>query len=269
MFLENQELNLCYETRRVPLRYRHMSFRIGTAGWSIASQYAGLFPSEGFGLERYAARLSCVEINSSFYRSHRPSTWSRWGAIVPKDFRFAVKVPRTITHERGLVDSGDLIARLLDETSGLGEKLAVLLVQLPPKLVYRPEVAESFFHELTAATSARVVCEPRHPSWFDAAPDTLLARLKVARVAADPARVAPAALPGGWRGFSYWRLHGSPEIYRTPYGVERLDHYATLLAHETSAIEPPWCIFDNTASLAALGDALLLDERLAESAVRD
>ncbi len=198
-----------------------MRARIGTAGWSIASHHAEQFPREGMGLERYAARFSCVEVNSSFYRPHRPATWSRWGALVPRDFRFAVKIPRTITHERRLRDCSALIARLLDETSGLGEKLAVLLVQLPPSLGYQPRVAEDFFQGLIAAAPARIVCEPRHPSWFEAAPDELFAGLGVARVAADPASVPAATMPGGWRSLSYWRLHGSPDIYRSPYEAER------------------------------------------------
>ncbi|EQB00017.1 DUF72 domain-containing protein [Sphingobium baderi] len=239
-----------------------MSFRIGTAGWSIASHHAERFPGQGFVLERYAERFSCVEVNSCFYRPHRPTTWTRWASIVPPGFRFAVKMPRTITHERKLRDCGSLVARLLDETSGLGEKLAVLLVQLPPSLSYQSGVAEDFFLELTAATPARIVCEPRHASWFETAPGHLLARLEIARVAADPARVPAAAVPGGWRGLSYWRLHGSPVIYRSPYSAEQLDHYAALLAREHAAAEPPWCIFDNTAAAAATGDALALCERL-------
>src|SRR5690606_7037882 len=132
--------------------------------------------------------------------------------------------------ERKLRDCGSLVARLLDETSGLGEKLAILLVQLPPSPSYQSGVAEDSFLELTAATPARIVCEPRHASWFDTAPDHLLARFEIARVAADPARVPAAAVPGGWRGLSYWRLHGSPVIYRSPYSAEQLDHYAALLA---------------------------------------
>lgn len=240
-----------------------MSFRVGTAGWSIASQYADRFPREGPALERYAARFSCVEVNSSFYRAHRPATWSRWGATVPDDFRFAVKLPRAITHHRGLVNCSELIAQLLDQTSGLGTKLAILLVQLPPKLAYRPEVADAFFRELAAATPARIVCEPRHPSWFEAEPDRLLQALKVARVAADPAPVPAAATPGGWRGLSYWRLHGSPVIYRSPYGAGRLDRYAEQIASEDRQAAPAWCIFDNTAAMAALADAFGMAARLA------
>ncbi len=239
-----------------------MRARIGTAGWSMASHRAEQFPREGMGLERCAARFSCVEVNSSFYRPHRPATWSRWGALVPRDFRFAVKIPRTITHERRLRDCSALIARLLDETSGLGEKLAVLLVQLPPSLGYQPRVAEDFFQGLIAAAPARIVCEPRHPSWFEAAPDELFAGLGVARVAADPASVPAATMPGGWRSLSYWRLHGSPDIYRSPYEAERLDAYAALITRASAEPEPPWCIFDNTASFAATGDALALGKRL-------
>ncbi|MGV7122912.1 DUF72 domain-containing protein [Sphingopyxis sp. 550A] len=235
-----------------------MTWRIGTAGWSIASQYAGRFPDTGMALERYVHHFSCVEINSSFYRSHRPTTWTRWAEIVPADFRFAAKVPRTITHERRLRDCGDLIARFVEETAGLGSKLGVLLVQLPPNLALDVKAAESFFAELGAATSARVVCEPRHPSWFEAYPERLLADLKVARVAADPARVPAARLPGGWRGLSYWRLHGSPIMYRSPYGAERVAGYAALIAREHKGAEPPWCIFDNTAAMAAMGDAFEL-----------
>jgi len=240
---------------------RNMPARIGTAGWSIAARYADGFPHEGFALERYAARLSCVEVNSSFYRSHRPETWSRWGAIVPHDFRFSVKVPRTITHERALVDCGDPIAKLLDETAGLGDKLGVLLVQMPPKLVFDSAIAGTFLHQLTAATAARVVCEPRHASWFADEADDLLASLRIARVAADPARVPAAAMPGGWRGFSYWRLHGSPVVYHSPYGADRLKSYGAQLAQAESAA-PAWYIFDNTASFAALGDALALGDML-------
>lgn len=235
-----------------------MTWRIGTAGWSISSHLADRFPDKGFALERYAQRFSCVEVNSSFYRSHRSSTWTRWAAIVPDMFRFAVKVPRTITHEHGLRDCNELISRLVEETAGLGEKLGVLLVQLPPRLAFEAHVAEEFFAALARATPARIACEPRHPSWFEAGSDLLLADWKVARVAADPARIPAGALPGGWRGLSYWRLHGSPQMYRSPYGATRLRAYAAQINRENEGPAAPWCIFDNTAGIAAISDAFEL-----------
>ena len=78
---------------------------IGTAGWSLPGAHFGLFPRDGSHLERYATRFSCVEINSSFYRPHRQETYARWAASVPENFRFAVKMPRTITHHARLLPS--------------------------------------------------------------------------------------------------------------------------------------------------------------------
>jgi uncharacterized protein YecE (DUF72 family) len=234
---------------------------IGTAGWSVHSSQAAAFRSEGSALERYASRFSAVEINSSFHRAHRPATWAKWAALVPAAFRFSVKVPKAITHVQRLADCTLLLREFLDGARELGPKLAVLLVQLPPKLAFDAAVAAPFFKAAEVLTSARLVCEPRHPSWFEADADAFLRDAQVARVAADPSPVPAAAEPGGWRGMSYWRLHGSPAIYRSAYGPERLADYAHALAADAGKGET-WCIFDNTASSAAVSDALLLDAML-------
>jgi len=239
-----------------------MTSIIGTAGWSIPREQAGLFPAEGTSLERYTARFRGAEINSSFHRSHRASTWQRWAESVDDDFRFSAKLPKTVTHQKKLVECADLVSTFLDEVAPLGEKLSVLLVQLPPKLAFEAGVAEAFFADLRARSGKLIACEPRHPSWFEAEADALLAGLEVARVAADPAVVPAAATPGGWRGLDYWRLHGSPVMYRSAYGAERLEVYAQAMAEARTAERPAWCMFDNTASSAATADALWLAERL-------
>jgi uncharacterized protein YecE (DUF72 family) len=232
--------------------------RIGTAGWTIPRHVASEFPSDGTSLERYAARFSCAEINSSFHRPHRQSTWQRWRDSVPAGFRFSAKLPKTITHQQRLADSSDLVAAFLGEVAHLGDRLAVLLVQLPPSLVFDRAVAAAFFADLGNRTPARLACEPRHPSWFEHEADALLGHHQIARVAADPARVAAAAVPGGWPGLRYWRLHGSPEIYRSSY-AGRLGPYADQI-EEAARSADCWCIFDNTASSAATSDALALAE---------
>lgn len=229
---------------------------IGTAGWSIPRAVADQFPAEGTALERYAARFPVTEMNSSFHRSHRISTWERWRDSVPADFRFSAKLPKTITHQQKLADCGALLDTFLSETGGLGPKLGVLLVQLPPSLAYDADLAGSFFETLKARTAVAIACEPRHPSWFTLQADEQLRGLQVTRVAADPARCEGADQPGGWRGLSYWRLHGSPVMYRSSY-ADRLDGYADALDAEAAQRET-WCIFDNTASSAAAGDALAL-----------
>lgn len=235
--------------------------RIGTAGWSIAARAADLFPAEGSGLERYSARFGCAEINSSFHRSHRPETWRRWAESVPGDFRFSAKLPREITHVRRLADCSAPLAAALSEMEGLGDRLEVLLVQLPPSLAFDSAVAASFLAGLRGRWDRHIACEPRHPSWFDGEAEALLTGLRVARVAADPARVAEAARPGGWPGLAYYRLHGSPVPYRSSYDDGRLETYANRIA---AAAGPVWCIFDNTASSAATGDALKLQRLLAD-----
>lgn len=243
-----------------------MSAIVGTAGWSLPTSDAARFAAEGSALERYASRFAGVEINSSFHRPHRRSTWERWAATVPPGFRFSAKLPKAITHVRKLVECGEALAGFAAETAGLGEKLAVLLVQLPPSLAFDETVADPFFAQLGRMTNAAVVCEPRHPSWFEPAADDLLDQWRVARAGADPARVPAAASPGGWPGLRYLRLHGSPQIYRSSYDDERLEGYARLLRDAHDA--PAWCIFDNTAGSAATGNALALTERLSLSTAR-
>jgi uncharacterized protein YecE (DUF72 family) len=235
---------------------------IGTAGWSIAAPARDSFPAEGTALERYAARFDGVEINSSFHRPHRRSTWERWAASVPSGFRFAVKLPKTISHKAKLVDCAPLLGPFLDEVEGLGDKLAILLLQLPPSFAFDAPLVEAFLDSLQPPIGARLVCEPRHPSWFEQPADAFLASREVARVAADPAPVPAAALPGGWRGLGYWRLHGSPSMYRSSYECDRLEHYSGLIRAELASGRETWCMFDNTAGSAATGNALSLMRRL-------
>jgi uncharacterized protein YecE (DUF72 family) len=232
--------------------------RIGTAGWSVPSRYAAEIPPGGSHLERYALRLDAVEINSSFYRPHQRKTYERWTRSTPAGFQFAVKVPKAMTHERRLVDCGALLDRFVAEVTGLGDKLGVLLVQLPPKSAFEARVADQFFRDLRTRIDTPVACEPRHASWFAPEMDGWLAERRIARVAADPAPVTGAGDPGGWNGLRYYRWHGSPRIYFSDYDAAALASLKRRLDEARARGVPTWCIFDNTASGAALGNALTL-----------
>jgi uncharacterized protein YecE (DUF72 family) len=237
--------------------------RIGTAGWPIPAACRHLFPGDGPLLERYATRFNAVEINTSFYRPHRQSTYRKWAAMVPPDFSFAVKLPREITHVRRLSDCAEFVTRFVDEVAGLGPKLGAVLVQLPPSLIYEPRDAERLFDRLTSAVAAAIVCEPRHPSWFSGTAEALMTARRVARVAADPAPVAGAGAPGGWGRAVYIRLHGSPRIYHSKYDPEALELIAARITHDRVKAQAVWCIFDNTADFAATENALSLSKLLA------
>jgi uncharacterized protein YecE (DUF72 family) len=234
------------------------AIHIGTAGWTIPRAVSQAFPQEGTGLQRYAARFDVVEINSTFYRPHRASTFERWAQTTPESFRFALKAPRAVTHEAKLAGGEAELDRFLTDGRLLGAKFAVVLVQLPPSLAFDAAVAGAFLTRLRdLAPELKLACEPRHASWFEPEPDDLLARLHIARVAADPARHPKAAEPGGWRGFAYHRLHGSPRMYYSSYADGRLEVLADRLR---AGPAEAWCIFDNTTSGAAAADALRLDE---------
>jgi uncharacterized protein YecE (DUF72 family) len=235
---------------------------IGCAGWNLARSDVTEETGEGTQLQRYASIFRAVEINSSFHRSHRRATYERWAASVPDSFRFSVKIPKTITHEKRLVDTDALLQQFLGEASGLDRKLGCLLVQLPPSLEYDKSVVEEFFASLRTGYEGTVVLEPRHKSWFAPEPNRLLQRLGVTRVAADPAVVPPAGEPGGSPGKVYFRLHGSPQVYYSSYTSAYLDGLAFRLRAYARAGASVWCIFDNTIKGYATSNALHLMRKI-------
>jgi uncharacterized protein YecE (DUF72 family) len=138
-----------------------------------------------------------------------------------------------------------------------------VLFQLPPSLNFDDEPATRFFGAWRGWFSGATVCEPRHESWFGADADRCLSRNLIARAAVDPALCAHAAEPGGYVTTPYFRLHGSPDIYRSAYGAERLDVWLDALAAAPAA----WCILDNTQFGAAAKDALILTGLAADAGV--
>lgn len=232
--------------------------RIGTAGWSVPSRYSGAVAAGGSHLERYARHLNAAEINSSFHRPHQRKTYERWARCTPADFRFAVKMPKTMTHAARLADCGALLDGFLAEATGLGDKLGALLVQLPPKFAFDAAVTDRFLGDLRARIDTPVAFEPRHASWFTSDVDDWLAQRRVARAATDPASIAGADRPGGWRSLAYYRWHGSPRVYFSDYDAAALAALRHSLDKSRKAGAATWCMFDNTASGAALGNALAL-----------
>ncbi len=126
----------------------------------------------------------------------------------------------------------------------------------PPSLSFETGTSDEFLRELRSRVVGGIVCEPRHRSWFAPEIDSLLDDLRIARVAADPAPAPRAGEAGGWRGLSYYRLHGSPRIYYSPYSEQALTATAERLVNDAAAGSESWCIFDNTAAFAATPDAL-------------
>lgn len=233
--------------------------RIGCAGWSISRDAAPQFGGAGSHLQRYATVLNAVEINSSFYRPHQPQTYQRWAESVPEDFRFSVKLPRSITHERRLADSSDLLEAFAAQAGALGSKLGCVLVQLPPSLALDIAAAERLWQQLRQRFDCMLACEARHGSWFTEQASALLVRHQVTRVIADP----PAGKPGAFAPTTeqfYIRLHGSPRIYASLYSEAQLQQVADFMAGKHG-----WCVFDNTMNGQQTLQALDLRQRLAST----
>ncbi len=236
---------------------------VGCAGWSLPRAAWPEFPAAGTHLQRYAARFNAVEINSSFYRPHQPATYARWANSVPGTFRFSVKLPQTITHERRLRGCAALLDDFLAQVAGLGERLGCLLVQLPPSLAFEADTVVDFLRLLRERHAGPVALEPRHASWFTAPVDALLDAWRVGRVLADPVVHEAGRVAGGFAGLLYARLHGSPRMYYSAYERGALD---ALTVRLEAAARPDgtnvWCVFDNTAEGAAVVDALYTTQGL-------
>ena len=206
-----------------------MRLSVGTSGFSYAEWkgpfYPADLPASGM-LGYYAERLPAVEINNTFYRLPRRSVLEGWAAQVPEGFRFAIKASQRITHLKRLKDVADETRYLLDVTQALGERLGVLLFQLPPNLKLDPERFERFLELLPAGT--RAAFEFRHPSWVD---PRVLDRLRERACAwvvteAEEGAAPDCLITAPW---TYLRLR------RPAYSREELAAWATrLLARDLS-----------------------------------
>lgn len=240
--------------------------RIGTAGWSLPKEWQDRFPEGDSHLERYSRTLSAIELNRTFKKTPRDSTFERWAATVPEVFRFSIKAPRTVTHDHRLVNVRGHLEEFLASTAHLGDRHGPLLIQLPPSLEFDPEGVEAFISDLRELREGPDVLEARHESWFGEEADALLADGRIGRVAADPPRAEADGTPGGFEGLAYFRLHGSPETYFSAYRDDGLEEWARRVEAAAARAEETWCIFDNTAAGEGTGDALAMKELVGSAA---
>jgi uncharacterized protein YecE (DUF72 family) len=256
-------VNLLIGEARAPSDLRRVY--VGTAGWSLSLALAPrAHPGQG-GLSRYAAYFNAVEVNSTFYRLPRAQTIERWRDGTPPGFRFTVKVPRSITHEARLVDVEQDIAELGERVARFERKLGALLIQLPASFEFDAGLVDRFISLLAGRTTAPLVFEPRHPSWFAEDATRLLVERDVARAAADPACCPAAALPLPASRVVYFRWHGSPRMYFSAYLPEALAELgaSVLAARQSGGVRrDAYCFLDNTALGAAAVNALSLKAEL-------
>lgn len=213
--------------------------RIGTAGWAIPKDFTQAQTAQ---LTVYSHLLSACEINSTFYRDPMLSTLVKWNQITSDDFLFSLKLNQNFTHLSGLNPDLKELRRTLRLYQALGNKWGALLLQFPPKAEFHQKKMERFYRILREEKeNLPIVIEPRNLSWLEDDSIALLKKYKISKVIADPERCPGESF--NFSGIRYYRLHGSPVIYRSSYSKKFLNDLAQKIEGKKS-----WSIFDNTAN---------------------
>ncbi|MCI4341600.1 MAG: DUF72 domain-containing protein [Thermoplasmata archaeon] len=201
------------------------TIRIGTSGWDYPEWVGPVYPPRGNldKLRFYTGLFPIVEVNSTFYRLPPTSYAASWVRRTPSGFRFALKFPQTITHERRLVGADTELRQFLEFLRPLQEshRLAAALLQLPPSLPFEPATVRGFYEQLPPEIPVAV--EFREPSWLSPESFALLREFHLAHVVVDephlPVRLERTA------SFSYLRFHGhgQPVWYDYRYSDAELE----------------------------------------------
>jgi uncharacterized protein YecE (DUF72 family) len=234
-----------------------VSVLIGTSGWQYRDWRGRFYPQklpQRLWLEHYAEHFATVESNNAFYRLPERTTFAAWQARTPADFRWAVKVSRYLTHIKRLREPEEPVGRLMERAAGLGEKLDVLLLQLPPTLQADVELLRECLGRFPSGT--RVAVEPRHDSWWTDEVRALLERYGAALCWADRDERSVAPL---WRttDWSYLRLHAGAADPWPRYRPETLQLWADRLADTWGPEEDVLVYFNNDPGGAAVIDAVV------------
>ena len=198
-----------------------MNVLVGTSGYSYKEWKGRFYPQdlkEAGMLRFYAERFRTVEINNSFYRMPSPELVARWEGEVPAGFRFVLKAPRRITHEKRLLDVADTVQRFLDVASRLGAKQGPLLFQLPP--YFKKDTARLRDFLALVPGPARAAFEFRDPSWEDEEVAETLRAAGAALCLADTDEGPAAPVLVSTADWGYLRLR------RTDYDDEALRAWA-------------------------------------------
>lgn len=236
--------------------------RIGTSGWHYKSWSGPFYPSDlkpkDF-LSFYVEHFNTAEINNSFYRLPTEKAVAAWRDGVPRDFLFAWKVSRFITHLKRLKDVEDSIDLVFGRMAGLGSTFGPVLFQFPPTFRAEPENLDRLVRSLKhVPPRRRCAFEFRHPSWYENSVLDLLRDHNAALCISDH-----EAAPAPWvatADFVYVRAHGSEGRYAGRYSPATLSSWTKKLDRWRGEHRDIYVYFDNDMKSAAPKDARKLTE---------
>lgn len=257
---------------------------IGTSGFTYEHWREIFYPRDlpqAKWLEFYSQHFSTVEINASFYHQMSRKIYEGWAKRTPDNFIFTVKGSRFITHIKRLKDCREPVERFLESVSGLGEKLGVILWQLPPRWVFDKLRLEEFLKLISPkevrpprrsdlTRNIRHAFEFRDSSWLNEQVYTLLKKHNCALVIQDSpswptaevitADFTPHHFYQNGAGFTYLRFHGNQSLYGSCYNKEELREWAEKIKKWQKNGLDVYAYFNNDAQGYAVRNAKELKE---------
>jgi uncharacterized protein YecE (DUF72 family) len=237
--------------------------RIGTSGW-VYEHWRGVFyprdlPQEDW-LPFFADHFATVEINNTFYHLPQEETVRNWATLAPKDFLFAVKASRYITHVKNLLDPEKPVATFMDRAGMLGDKLGPILFQLPPHWNVNPERLADFIAVLPGAH--RYAFEFRDASWYT---DEVFQILQENDCAFCIHNHHDAPSPNRLTAdYTYIRFHGPGGSYEGGYRPDVLREWAArMVGWDEDGIDV-YCYFNNDPQGHAIKNASELEDMVAD-----
>ena len=233
--------------------------RIGTSGWHYNHWRGPFYPPECSSsefLKFYVQRFDTVELNNSFYHLPSEEAFAQWKKATPKDFVFAVKASRFITHMKKLKDPEAAFEKFHTRVAGLGRKLGPILFQLPPSWHSDPARLNEFL--IALPSRRRYAFELRDPTWFNPEVDAVLRKHGAAFCIYDfDRRQSPRTVTAG---FVYVRLHGPEGKYAGSYSSDALTEWGRCISAWERSGKDVYCYFDTDQAAYAVKDALRMKE---------
>jgi uncharacterized protein YecE (DUF72 family) len=199
----------------------------------------------------YAEHFNALELNNTFYRFPEPESLHKWYDEAPAGFRFAVKAPREITHDKSFVDTDFVLQEFYAVLqNGLKEKLGPVLFQLPPSFDFSHERLELLIRQMDK-TFINVI-EFRNISWWR---EEVIETLRTNEIT-----FCSVSYPGLIDNvivntpYPYYRFHGVPKLHNSPYTYEFMNNVAAAIS-TVKEVKSGYLFFNNTMSGAALDNA--------------
>jgi uncharacterized protein YecE (DUF72 family) len=240
-----------------------MANYIGTSGWSYDPWQGILYPDPttvGKRLGFYLACYNTVEVNSTYYRWPPDGTFEGWREKLPDGFVMTVKAPRGLTHYARLNGPEEWIRRICAGIDKLGDRLGILLIQLPPRFGWNQERLAGFLEQVPSWV--RMACEFRDPSWHREEVFQLLEQHRAAYVVMSGAQlpcILRATAP-----FVYVRFHGpdTKHLYAGSYSDDDMRWWSGRVREWNSQGRDVYAYFNNDPHGHALRNADTLKSML-------